>query len=212
MHVTTSQPNPDVALMEALQAGNENAMCQLHKMYYRKVCYFAFTFVGNMQDAEDITVESFIKLWQRRGKFESLNAAKNFLYVTTRNGCLELIRHKKRRTANEEVLIHIMEASDDYVLNKIVNTELHAEILQYIEHLPKKPGLVLKELFVNGKEPADVSKELDMLPETVLTNKSRGLKILRKVFAKNDMLPLAASVAYLLVRTLLMDLPGVYSI
>lgn len=197
------QTTTSIALINALKAGDDHAMRQLYDMYYKPIRYFAFRLVDNTQEAEDIAVESFIKVWTNRLGFDTLQSIKSFLYTVTRNACLNLIRDRKRRSANVEALLHITDPTDDFVLNKIVDAELHKEILGYIERLPKKPRRVLQEVFLKGKVVAEVSEELEMPVENVQNNKSRGLHELRHIFAKNDLLPFTAAVAYILMSIFL---------
>jgi RNA polymerase sigma-70 factor (family 1) len=205
MSDTTFQITPDEELINALKASDELAMRRLHEMFYKPVCYFALGIVHNKQDAEDIVAEMFIKLWNKRSDFEKLHSIKSFLYITTKNACLNLIRDKKRRSRNNDTLLLINEPDYDYVLNRIVDAELHDEIRLHIEHLPKKPRRVLKELFYNEKKLQEVSEELNMLEQTVQTNKSRGLQQLRNFFVNNDLLPVATPVGYLLLSIYLFE-------
>lgn len=197
------QTTTSIALINALKGGDEHAMRQLYDMYYKPIRYFAFRLVDNTQDAEDIAVESFIKVWTNRMDFDTIQSVKSFLYTVARNACLNLIRDRKRRSANEEVLLHITDPTDDYVLNRIVDAELHEEIRRYIERLPKKPRRILKEVFLNGKKVGEVSEELAMPVENVQNNKCRGIHELRNIFAKNELLPFAAAVAYILMSIFL---------
>lgn len=190
----TSQPADSVALIAALNHGDERALRQLLNMYYEPICNFAYNLIGNMQEAEDIAGDIFIKIWNRRLDFNNLTSLKSFLYTSARNACLNVIRDKHRRTSREQEIKYRLEEDEDFVLNKIVNAELHNEIRLLLEKLPKKPGRVLKELYLNGKELSEVAEELDMLEQTVHTNKSRGIHNLRKWITAHDLLPVAVAI------------------
>lgn len=191
---TTSQPADPVALIAALNAGDERALRQLLNVYYEPICNFAYQLIGNMQEAEDIAGDTFIKIWNKRSDFDNFLSLKSFLYTATRNACLTLIRNKRRRTSREEQIKYLLEKDEDFVLTKIVNAELHNEVRLLLERLPEKPGRVLKELFINGKDVPSVAKEFQMLEQTVLTNKSRGILKLREWVAEHDLLPMAAAI------------------
>jgi len=65
--------------------------------------YFAKRFVLDRQDAEDIVAESFIKLWRLRENFDNPQSIKAFLFITTRNGCLDFLRASQRQGNNSKV-------------------------------------------------------------------------------------------------------------
>ena len=67
---------------------------QIYKEYISSLQNFLFYKFGNMENAEDIAQDSFIKLWERCRDI-SLSKAKSFLYTTAINMSLNIIKHEK---------------------------------------------------------------------------------------------------------------------
>lgn len=67
---------------------------QIYKEYISSLQNFLFYKFGNMENAEDIAQNSFIKLWERCRDI-SLSKAKSFLYTTAINMSLNIIKHEK---------------------------------------------------------------------------------------------------------------------
>lgn len=65
------------------------------KEYFEPVFQFARKYTEEEASARDITQDAFIKLYERRTDFDSMEKAKSFVYTTTRNLCLNHLKHKK---------------------------------------------------------------------------------------------------------------------
>lgn len=70
-----------------------NLLCQCHR---DSVYRYAWGMVGNAADAEDITQEALIRLWDHLSRIEILSV-RAWLLTATRNLCIDHIRRNKRR-------------------------------------------------------------------------------------------------------------------
>ena len=52
--------------------------------YYGILCSFAYKYIAERDEAEDIAQESFIALWQNRHKMQNEDQAKAFLFLTVK--------------------------------------------------------------------------------------------------------------------------------
>ncbi|HJY13160.1 MAG TPA: hypothetical protein VJ304_10265, partial [Flavobacterium sp.] len=69
----------DIILLEGFRRGDESAVRELYKIYYRPLCYFNQKIIQHTHEAEDISTEIFLKLLQRKNDFGSLGEIKGFL-------------------------------------------------------------------------------------------------------------------------------------
>ena len=74
---------------------NNNNFKFFFQEYFEPVFQFARKYTENDAIARDFTQDAFIKLYERRKDFEVIEKAKSFLYTTTRNLCLNHLKHKK---------------------------------------------------------------------------------------------------------------------
>lgn len=72
-------------------------MERLYSQFYRRLCLYAMTFVGDADEAGDIVSELFSGLWQQWQvqEAEIKTPPSNYLYTSVRNGCLDHLRHNK---------------------------------------------------------------------------------------------------------------------
>src|ERR1044071_324764 len=105
--------------------GSDVAFRRIFDTYYKALCYFAAKLLQEKEDAEDMVADAFNKLWQQHDSFESERHIKSFLYLTTRNACLNLLKHKKSKSSSQQELIYLVKDEDDKnSLTEMIESEL----------------------------------------------------------------------------------------
>ncbi|MFX1705004.1 sigma factor [Chitinophaga sp. CC14] len=99
----------------------------IYEQYAEELVDFSFNLVKNVDDALFLCNEVFAKLWLQRSMFTDTQSINAFLFVTTRNLCLNFLRglHCKNLQSTsgleQDLLVHVdfrslyKEASDDLV-------------------------------------------------------------------------------------------------
>jgi RNA polymerase sigma-70 factor (ECF subfamily) len=67
----------------------------LVKRHVNSVYLFIYKLTGNKEDAEDITQETFIKVWQKLSKFDTDKNFKTWLFSIAKNTAIDKLRKKK---------------------------------------------------------------------------------------------------------------------
>ena len=71
---------------------------------------FAYSYLGNMQDAEDVVMESYIQYWENKDKatFQTSNI-KGYIFTIIRNRCIDILEERKYLLQkNDELYKHII--------------------------------------------------------------------------------------------------------
>jgi RNA polymerase sigma-70 factor (ECF subfamily) len=90
----------DVARREARTRGatedddDFHVLLEQHRAEIRLHCY---RMLGSIQDAEDLTQETFLKAWRRRDAFERRSSLRTWLFRIATNTCLDALDGRKRR-------------------------------------------------------------------------------------------------------------------
>lgn len=150
------------------------------KKYYASLCYFSNNIIKNEAAAEDISTESFIKLWERCGEFESLDHVRSFLYKVVRNGSIDWIRNNKKAQAFTKAQSHLCEPSEASIQQHLIAAETYREILAAIEKLPIRCRTIFKMIYLEGKDYTQIAEELGLSINTIRVQKARALAILRQ--------------------------------
>jgi len=154
------------------------------RQHQRKVFTFARYYLGNSEEAEDITQEVFFKLWQRRQQIDD-KGRRAWLLKVTRNACFDRLR--RRQTASkifaediEEDATERVPISDPDPESQMAATDFRHHLKQALSQLtdPMKSILILRE--IEGFKYQEIADVLDVPLATVRVYLHRGRRRLRE--------------------------------
>lgn len=171
-------------LLDRLASGEAEAFTTLYRQYYQRIYYYAKTFLPDRHDAEDITAETFIKLWNRRNSFKSISAINSFLHITARNSCYDFLRHNKVVAEKQAEIIRQIELHSG---SDLLRTK--EELIRLVEKEVEKLSARMKQIFYlsfnEGFTPAQIAETLKISVQTVSNQKTSLLKILKRELTQN---------------------------
>jgi RNA polymerase sigma-70 factor (family 1) len=144
----------------------------LFKTYYRPLCIYAMHYLsGNIEEAEDIVQECFVKIWQQHA-----NTSKAYLYATVRNMCIDCLRENKPTT----VELHPQDL-DGYITDPEAQDRSfrEAELWTAIDSLPEKCRQIFLMNKRDGMKYQEIAEELNLSEKTVEHQISKALKRLK---------------------------------
>ena len=98
--------NDDVALIQRILAGDENAFASLVRKYQRQVHALAWRKIGDFQIAEDITQETFLQVYQKLETLDDPTLFSQWLYAIANRLCIAWFRKNRLQTEPlEEICI-----------------------------------------------------------------------------------------------------------
>ncbi|SHM48867.1 RNA polymerase sigma-70 factor, ECF subfamily [Chitinophaga jiangningensis] len=182
-------------LLRELTLQNNDAFAELVKLYFPVVCHYASGLLSQQAQVQDIAQESFIALWRYQGRFDSMPALRKFLFITTRNACLNANRSRERELLrNHAVAANEM---DNDGQRQLVEAETLALIYQEVALMPAR----MKEIFYlsveEGLSLQEIADKLKLQLQTVKNQKYKAFELLRKKFGHDP------KVLQLLLRLLL---------
>jgi RNA polymerase sigma-70 factor (family 1) len=167
--------------LTAFNQGNSSAFRVIFENYNRLLFTCAVQLVKEKEQAEDIVSEAFAKLWQRHETFNNEDHVKAFLFVATRNACLNHLRHIQRKTASQSELSYLQKDKDDKdIIMDMIEGELLKKIYPLIETLPNKCRTIFKLIYFEDASTDEVAEKLKITPRNVLNQKSRAIQLLKK--------------------------------
>lgn len=85
----------DEILIKKYLQGDEKSLEILIQRYLKPIYSFIYRFIGNKQDAEDVTQEVFVKAWRNFKKFDQEKKFKTWIFSIAKNTAIDFL--KKRR-------------------------------------------------------------------------------------------------------------------
>lgn len=171
-----------------LKEGNESAFEMLFRTYYRPLCQYAYSFLNDRDEAEEVVQSAFINIWDKKGQFEIQTSLKAYLYRIVRNSCLNVIKHEKvkqQHVAHE--MVHA-ESTHESVSQSVISSELEEKIADAMKALPEQCRLVFQLSRFEELKYSEIAEQLNISIKTVENQIGKALKIMREQL--KDYLPL----------------------
>lgn len=116
----------------------------LYAHYSRDIYRFALYLCGNPAEAEDITSETFVRVWNATGRIRAATA-KSYLFAIARNYYLERLRRGAKET-------QLNETTPDPMANPYTNAERRMELNRVLGELQQFPELDRTVLLLRVQE------------------------------------------------------------
>lgn len=184
--LSPSALDPDRELVDRWQAGDESAFEVLIRRHERRVFGLLLRMLGNVQDAEDVTQETFLNLHRHGHRFRSQARFSTFLYRVAVNAALNRRRSLGRRRARIEALSRRQDAGDDLPEaprgpeDAAAGGQIQERVQREILTLPPHLRLPLVLFDIEGLSYADVAGALRLPEGTVKSRIHRARHALRE--------------------------------
>lgn len=171
------------------QQGSQEAISQLFQLYYQPLVYFAESITSNRNEAEDIVVDTFIKLMKKTTDFDSLPNIRSFLYVATRNACYNYLQYLKVNNRSQEELGYLATPEIIHPDLAIIDAEVIQAIVEEIENLPPQCKQIFKSYYFKRMNTQEIADFMNLHVKTVRNQKARAISLLQTSLLKRGLLP-----------------------
>jgi len=117
----------DKELMLKFQNGDDLAYNELVNRYKNKLLNFIFRYFGSKDDAEDITQETFIKLYYKKDYYKPISEFSTWIYTIAANLAKTELRKRKRRKTTQLSEMGIEDKDFDIRYEDDTDLEINAE-------------------------------------------------------------------------------------
>ncbi len=152
---------------------------ELFQHYYPRLCHFAWQFLRDDQQVQDVVQDTFLAFWDRRPALaDNAIAIKNYLYTTVKHACFNIKRHRK--TVERYQAAHpVQESEEPPVLDELIRSEVMAHIYAIMEKMPDACKEIFRMGYLEGYSTAEISELLGLSVSTVKTQKYRAVKLIK---------------------------------
>lgn len=168
----------DEEIMASIVAGDQRVYAEAVRLHARPIAFYAYRMLGSQSEAEDITQETFLRLWTQASRWQPGKAAlSTWLHRIAHNLCIDFLRKSRSSMASE--------LSDDLADGQLsaeeaLGIEAERNMLQLaLGNLPERQRSALVLTHYQGlsnREVADIlAVTVDAL-ESLLARARRSLK------------------------------------
>jgi RNA polymerase sigma-70 factor, ECF subfamily len=172
-----------------LKNGDKSSFNHIYRMLYSSLLNFSMRHLQSEQDAEDITQNLFMKIWEQRNKINEELNFKSYLFKIAKNDICNVF---KKRTYGVRYCNHVIESgiyqeATKYAEEKYEYREELNLVSKLIDKFPPKQKLIFKLNKIDGFSQNEIAAMLDLSVRTIENNVFRSMKRLRPyaVFSKN---------------------------
>ena len=181
-----AEPSPtlDGQLLDRMVAGDAGAFAILLDQYWRPLLLYCARIVGSRENAEDITQEAFVRLWENREKWKPRSSPRALLYTIARN---QALNQRKSAAARLRRLVHRADTSPRvHVPTPADRTEANAfrdALERAILQLPARQQEVVTLSRFDGLTRDEIAAVTGLSPQTVANYLVAALAALRTTLA-----------------------------
>lgn len=163
----------DGELVARARAGDERAVVALYQRYVGEVYGFAYNQLGRVQDAEDATSETFLRLVGALDAFDGRSSLRTWLYAIARNAVRDHWRRQQRRpqTVDLDEARLAPEPPEPAAANRRATALGNA----VMERLPERYRQVLSLRILEGRSVRETAQELGLSEGNVKVLQHRAL-------------------------------------
>ncbi|HMI65779.1 MAG TPA: sigma-70 family RNA polymerase sigma factor [Cyclobacteriaceae bacterium] len=183
----SSKALEDFRLIDMAVGGDQKAYARLLQRYRRPVYHVILKMVRNVDDAEDLTIESFAKAFRSLHKFKKDFTFSTWLFRIATNNTIDFIRKKKLNTLSientytddngESVSIDVEDAN----LNpqeEAIKLQKEELIQIFVDKLPAKYQKLVRLRYFHELSYEEIAKELDAPLGTVKAQLHRARELM----------------------------------
>ncbi|MBN1778951.1 MAG: RNA polymerase sigma factor [Candidatus Buchananbacteria bacterium] len=175
-------------LLVRLKKKDKDAFGELYDLYVASIYRFIFFKVPTRQDAEDLTSETFLKIWNYVAETqEEVKNLKSLLYTTARNLVVDFYRKKSQvqLVGDEETLLKIEDSRQQNILSQIdIKAEVN-NIEEIIKGLKDEYREVIVMRYVEQLSITEIAEVLNKSKGSVRVLVHRALKVVKETIEKN---------------------------
>lgn len=160
----------DQTLATACRAGDDGAWSTLLERYGRRVYGIAYHFTLRKEDAEELSQEIFLKIFENLHRFDGNYSFGAWIVSLARNLCIDQYRRRKREKSfvhvSDEAVMPLLVGGDDPARNAL-QKERTKLLFEAISELPEELSEILILRDLDGLAYDEISAALELPDGTV---------------------------------------------
>ena len=163
-----------------IKEGDETAFEMIFKIHYKSLCNYAFTFLRDRDEAEEVVQAAFLTVWEKKEQITIESSLKAYLYRAVRNSCLNARKHEEVKRKHVDEKIFTEARSHESAMQTVISEELDDKISKALMVLPEQCRIVFKMSRFEDLKYQEIADQLNISVKTVENQIGKALKIMRE--------------------------------
>jgi RNA polymerase sigma-70 factor (ECF subfamily) len=173
------------------RAGDAEAWGDLYRQYAPAIFRFCRRALPTREDAEDATVEIFMKLREKLGQYDPGRPFSSWLYKVAANHCWDTLRrrHTRQELETGDVATLPLKSSDPGQLSRLIEEQTAGKLRAALAQLPPRARMVLTLRYYADFNYDEIAEALRLSREAVGVTLLRARHQLRRVLEPQPAAP-----------------------
>ncbi|MEM6844691.1 MAG: RNA polymerase sigma-70 factor [Bacteroidota bacterium] len=167
--------------IKRLKKGSEAAFRKLYDSYYAKVYHYCLRFTRCQEDAEELTQEIFIQLWNQRRSIDPAQSLDGYLFTIAHHQACNFLRQKSRRLKLEFSEAPTTGTSTEMV---VLYNELTRNLELAVARLPEKRQIIFRMHQEECLSEEEIAQTLQLSVHTVKSQLAKAAHAIRQALPK----------------------------
>lgn len=171
-------------LLEQISEDNEEAFSQVFYAYKDKLYAFIYRITESKELSADIVQDTFLKIWELRGKLFSIDNFNAYLFRMAQNQAINELRRMSRETLVLAERQKTNNFSSETPEEKLQYKNITAYIREIVNSLPPQQKTVYCLSREQNLKQEDIAQQLQISISTVQNHMTQALKTIREKLKK----------------------------
>jgi RNA polymerase sigma-70 factor (ECF subfamily) len=163
LHIEEKHSIPHLLLK--VTEGDEQALATIVRLYWKNIYGHALTWIRSAEEAEELTQDIFLKVWNSRSQLGEIENFENWLFIISRNTILSAVRKK----LNKPSFVEQQEQEENSLRpdHWSEHRQHYQVLLDGISLLPDRRQQVFRMSRLEGLTHEQIAERLGMHKDTV---------------------------------------------
>jgi RNA polymerase sigma-70 factor (ECF subfamily) len=175
----------DEKLILRFRKGDMDAFQKIYDSFCKPLYRFAFSYLKDSFEAEEIVQDVFLKVWEKRAEVNEQKSFKSYLYRITVNKVFNELKHRVVKQKYEQHLLKVDRFSGETPESTVQFQELNTKLEQLLLKLPEQQRNIFVMSRWKGLTNAEIAQNLNLSVRTVENQIYRAAKFI-KLHLSND--------------------------
>lgn len=174
----------EVGLVRRMKTGDRTAFDALYERYYDRLYRTACMITGNRADGEDVTQETFIKMYLHCKELKKDEQFLCWLYRILNRTAWQLVKKHSREQPNEQILELADHSMTDSPVMQILKNERDQAVIEAVYRLEYRQRTSVILFYYNELGTREIASVMECMEGTVKSRLFHARKNLRAMLKK----------------------------
>lgn len=170
----------EIDVMRRIAGRDQHALRELYQEYGKAVYSLSYRILQNVVWAEEVTQDTFLKVWDQAGRWDSSRGKlRNWLLTIAHFTAIDRLRKERRQPA-----VHDDEINEE-ISGVITGWQEGSALHMLVRQLPPEQSTLIQLAFFEGMSHSQIAARLSLPLGTVKTRLRSGLQRLRDLWIES---------------------------